>query len=252
MRLMTYNILDGGQERLPVLLEVIRAAAPDVLALQECRGFEDAELLARCEAELGMRALLALGNSDNHVALLARDATWRAQRVLREGMAHAAAIATLELRGETIAVAAVHLDAYDALARCAEIERIIPELPRGLPAAVMGDFNAVSPHDVGRMHPADWPERYRTRHNVTDAAIDTRALAAIEAAGFVDLAASCTPAPAFTRPTQLVGDRDVPALRLDYLFATPQLARRLERVLVIDDARTQRASDHLPVLADIG
>lgn len=252
MRLMTYNILDGGQERLPVLLEVIRAAAPDVLALQECRGFEDAELLQRCEAELGMRALRAPSNSGNHVALLARGATWHEQRVLREGMAHAAAIATLELRGETIAVAAVHLDAYDPLARCAEIERIIPDLPRGLPAAVMGDFNAVSPRDVGRMRPAQWPERYRTRHGVASDVIDTRALAALEAAGFVDLAASCASAPAFTRPTQLVADRDVPALRLDYLFATAQLAQRLVRVLVIDDVCTQRASDHLPVLADIG
>jgi exodeoxyribonuclease-3 len=252
MRLMTYNILDGGQDRLPVLLEVVRAAAPDVLALQECRGFEDAQLLRHCEAALGMRALLAASDSGDHVALFARDAVWRDEQTLRDGFARAAAIATLELRGETLAVAAVHLDPYDANTRIAEVQRVLAALPRDRPAAVMGDLNAISPHDVTRMRPDLWPQRYRARHCLSSGAIDTRAIAELEAAGFIDLATRAHEPPSFTRPTQLYAGRDAPSLRLDYLFTTPELERRLAGVLAIDDARAQRASDHLPVVADIG
>jgi endonuclease/exonuclease/phosphatase family metal-dependent hydrolase len=253
MRFMTYNILNGGQERQAVLLEVIGAAAPDVLALQECNGFEleDARVLRAWEAALGMRALLAPSDSGDHVALFARAAEWRDERVLRAGMARAAAIATLTLHGQTVAAAALHLDPFDPDARRAEATRVVAALPAGVPAVIMGDLNAVSPRDVRRMQPEAWPERYRTRHGLARGAIDTQAIAALEAAGFVDLGAAGASGPALTRPTRLYADRDVPAQRLDYIFATRALAPRLRAAGVIDDRRTQQASDHLPVFADV-
>ena len=51
MRLLTYNILKGGEGREAEIVEVIRAAAPDVVVVPEVRGVER---FRRIAAELGM------------------------------------------------------------------------------------------------------------------------------------------------------------------------------------------------------
>ena len=46
MRLVTWNILDGGAGRIDRIADVLRALAPDVVALQEAND-EDAAAKAR-------------------------------------------------------------------------------------------------------------------------------------------------------------------------------------------------------------
>jgi endonuclease/exonuclease/phosphatase family metal-dependent hydrolase len=255
MRCMTYNVLDGGGERTELLLQVIASAAPDVLALQECNRFEvdGGALLRRFEAALGMRGFLAPSASGYHTALFARPALrWLAEHAQSEGMARAAAIATLELSGFRFAAVSLHLDPMSPAARVSEAQRVLAALPAGTPALIMGDLNALSASDLSRMQPSTWPERHRLRHGVDEHdVIDTRALDTLLAAGFVDLAAAHDRAPALTRPTQLYAHRDMPAQRLDYVLATADLARRVSSVRALDNPATQLASDHLPVITDL-
>jgi endonuclease/exonuclease/phosphatase family metal-dependent hydrolase len=69
-RLMTYNILDGGLGRESALLEVIRAAAVDVVVLQEVIQPDVLERLAR---EMDMTPCLAHGPEQGRkVGLLSR------------------------------------------------------------------------------------------------------------------------------------------------------------------------------------
>ncbi len=58
MRLLTYNILKGGEGREAQIVEVIRAAAPHVVVVPEVRGVEH---FGRIAAELGMAPRLAEG-----------------------------------------------------------------------------------------------------------------------------------------------------------------------------------------------
>ena len=37
---MTYNILNGGEERIPRILEVIKEVDPDILGIQEAKGWK--------------------------------------------------------------------------------------------------------------------------------------------------------------------------------------------------------------------
>jgi endonuclease/exonuclease/phosphatase (EEP) superfamily protein YafD len=45
MKVMTLNILMGGEDRMEALLGLLAHARPDVLVLQECLGWEDGERL---------------------------------------------------------------------------------------------------------------------------------------------------------------------------------------------------------------
>lgn len=254
MRWMTYNILKGGQTRLPELLEIIAEQRPDVLALQECNDFDrDGEArLREVQRALGMQGVLGRSSSGYHVALLLRDATWELTHRSGARFARAWAGAVVQVAGLRLQAISVHLNPHEPPARLREVEQLTALLSPELPTLIMGDFNAVSARDVPRMQPGQWAPRFRARHLTADGQrLDTRALRRLEEAGLVDLAAAHQPQPALTRPTALYAHRNMPAQRLDYIFATPDLAGRVQRVAVLDDPRTQRASDHLPVVADV-
>ena len=58
LRVMTYNILDGGENREASILQVIRSCDPDVVVLQEVY---TAEFLRSLAQSLGMDFFLANG-----------------------------------------------------------------------------------------------------------------------------------------------------------------------------------------------
>src|SRR5438045_4678712 len=79
MRLVSYNILDGGEGRADPLAEVILAQKADVVAIVEA---DNAEVLARIGKRLGMDYVHGEGKKHS-VALFSRFA-------IRESINHAA------------------------------------------------------------------------------------------------------------------------------------------------------------------
>jgi endonuclease/exonuclease/phosphatase family metal-dependent hydrolase len=71
MRLLTYNILKGGQEREAQIVEVIRSVAPDVVVVQEVL---DVDRFRQIATALGMSPYLAQsqGRLPLRVGLLSR------------------------------------------------------------------------------------------------------------------------------------------------------------------------------------
>ena len=69
LRVMTYNVLNGGTGRESLLLEVLRAAVPDIVVLQEVF---DPVLVSRVADALEMQYFFARGNTKYHLALLSR------------------------------------------------------------------------------------------------------------------------------------------------------------------------------------
>src|SRR5579884_2420479 len=66
---MSYNILCGVDDRLPLIRDVVKEQNPDVLALVEANSRANAEQLAR---ELDMHLTFGEGNSEFHIAWLSR------------------------------------------------------------------------------------------------------------------------------------------------------------------------------------
>lgn len=256
LRVLTYNILEGhdsaAEQRLVQATQVLQAARPDVLALNECGllAAADCKRLHALETALGMQARLAHAASGQHVALLVREGVFEQVQILHEDLTHAALIADVQVRGRSLRVVAAHLDPYSGEHRLREVQRLLDHVQSGRDTLLLGDLNALSPRDAAHAHPELWVERYRQRHLLASGELDTRALAALSAAGLVDVHASLHTQTMPTRPTSAFARPDRPSQRLDHIFASPELASAAVRCEPFAHPLTQSASDHLPLHAD--
>jgi exodeoxyribonuclease-3 len=110
------------------------------------------------------------------------------------------------------------------------------------PGIVLGDLNNPRADDPGVAEGfAAWPARRRARHG--GSGVDDRLFGVLEQGGYVDLFRRLHPGePGPTVPST--------NLRLDYVFATADLAERAVACEVRRAPEIERASDHLPVVAD--
>jgi exodeoxyribonuclease III len=258
MRLMTYNILRGGRDadsaaRLERISTLIRRVAPDVLVLNECNDFErdGHRTLHQLERELGMRAVLAPASSGYHVALFLRGAQLLQTHLLDGELHHSAIGARLALGDVQLSIVAAHLCPFSGETRVAEAQLLTRFLADGH-ALLLGDLNALSPHDAPQLQPERWLPRRRVRHELPGSGglLDTRAISVLEAAGMVDLARAAG-ASAPTVQTPLCPGWQDYQLRIDYAFATLGAAERVQRVERIDGALADTASDHYPLLVEL-
>src|SRR2546423_14622391 len=139
---MTYNILVGGQpDRLDAIVEVIAGQRPDVLALQELRGFDRAAL-DRLAAGPGLAAYLAGSRSGQPVAVLVRPGSRvRATRRLRGPFHHAAAEITVATDRGPLTVIGTHFNPYSPIWRLAEARALARRIDLDRLVLLMGDLN---------------------------------------------------------------------------------------------------------------
>ncbi|MGK5739216.1 endonuclease/exonuclease/phosphatase family protein [Micromonospora sp. URMC 103] len=259
LRVMTWNIRTGGRDgdgtdRRDAVVEVIDGQRPDVLLLQELRGFDD-RVLARFADRLGLRPHRAGSCLGQPVAVLVRPPLRSlASGPLRRPFHHAAARVVLATDAGPLTVLGTHLHPLSGGWRRVEVDwlaRAVRRAPGEL-TLVGGDLNTLDPSTdhterLGRLPPA-----YRRRHLRRDGrTVDTRAVAVLLAAGLVDVyRAAGGPDEGLTVPTRH-GGAEFSGMRLDYLLATPALAGRVRECRVVRGGAADSASDHYPVVADV-
>ncbi|WP_319460882.1 endonuclease/exonuclease/phosphatase family protein [Micromonospora sp. RTP1Z1] len=261
LRVMTWNIRTGGRDRdgldrLDRIVRVLTAQRPDVLALQELRGFDRDGLLGDVAGRVGMVPHLARSWFGQPVAVLVRPPL----RVLSAGPVrrpfhHAAVRVVVATQAGPLAVFSTHLDPYSGGRRRMEADWLAVAVRRtGGPLAVLaGDLNTLDPTVDHAERLAGLPALYRRRHLRRDGrTVDTRAVSRLLAAGLVDLWPRFGGAEpeGLTVPTRH-GGAEFAAMRLDYLLATSAVAALTRQVRVVRDGEVDRASDHYPVVADL-
>ena len=211
---MTYNILVGGQpDRLDAIVEVIAGQRPDVLALQELRGFDRAAL-DRLATATGLAAYLARSRSGQPVAVLVRPGSRvRATRRLRGPFHHAAAEITVATDRGPLTVIGTHFNPYSPIWRLAEARALARRIDPDRLVLLMGDLNG--PPAI---------------------------------AGLVDLFRPG--GPVHSVPTRFKGEEFTPA-RLDHILATKPLAALARGYRIVTGGTADTASDHYPVVADL-
>lgn len=258
MRVVSYNAFGVGydpQDRpFRTQMEVLRGLAPDILVLQDARGWtrrKNERMLAMANA-LGMQPLH--GNRPEELLLYLR---WPSVRCTgfdpQNGIdpLHIVARADLSIDGLdlplTLLAARMHpTDGNRRLAEALWLTR--PEHTNGY-TIVAGDLHCVAPDDPE----PDWGEVRRhgaIRHRWCDDVprpADRRVMCHLLDNGYVD------PADHFGLPfARTVGHTcEEAARRCDYVLVSTPLAGALAEYHVVDDARTQALSDHLPVVADL-
>ena len=245
LTVMTYNIRNGGGDRLDAIAEVVTGQSPDVVAVQELRGEPD------LGARTGMRQLVARSRRGQPVGLL----VGRHLRVLGSGhirrpFHHAAAWARLATPLGPLTVISAHLFPYWGRVRRTEARWLAGFMSKEPAAVLLGDLNSLEPHAEHGVALARLPMQYRRRHlPLFSQRPDVRAMSLLTRRGLVDVFRRVGEGQSWTVPTTRGGGAEFTELRLDYVWATPGLAGRFSECRVVTGGAAESASDHYPLVA---
>ncbi len=243
LRLLSYNIRYGGSGREEALAAVVRAAAADVVVLQEATRPEVVEKVARGAgmAHWGSRPGQSLGfMSREPVAHVA----WHQPRVSRHAFIEIVPAAR-HWRIFGVHLSAVH-SAWTERHRQYELRALIGAIKEHQHGAhaLVGDFNTLAPGEL--LDVRKLPARLRALVWLSGGRIRWRTIQTVLDAGYADAFRRLQPA--------LVGSTFPtwdPHIRLDYLFVPGAFVDRVRQceVLMPDAGRT--ASDHYPLFAEL-
>ena len=247
MRLLTYNLLEGGlpaegsPDRLGAALRVIDSADADVVAILEARHWRRSrrEAFRRAGSALGMRGILAPANSGFDIAVFSRlpIVRWVNHGPDTVFLHTTVSVDLVTPAGETVTVFVTHLRPEHE-GRWQEARLLLNWVRpyRKRLCAICGDFNALAPGDPVASQ-LIWPGSELGRR-------EPRLIAAVRRCGWIDCFRERNPrAPGYT----LGAGRRV--ARVDYIFASKRLATRLRGCAVVAHPEVLSASDHSPVWA---
>ena len=253
MRIVSYNILDGGEGRADPLAEVIEAQRPDVVALLEADVPATVERIAR---RLSMDFIIAPAEKHGS-ALLSR---WP----IKESINHAAANPAIRQSfleatvqspdGHDWPIGVLHLLAQATEAAEDERMHVLPivldlfkEHRRAKrPHLICGDFNSSAPYQ--RVDPARCKIKTQQAWEQNGHQLPRRVIEAMIGVGYVD-----TYSLLHDEGVELIGSFTTqhPGQRVDYIFAWGIAAADVKDAWVEQDRLAKYASDHFPVGAEI-
>lgn len=254
MRLMSYNILDGGLGRADPIGEILQANRPDVVTLIEADDMWVAERLAK---RLKMEMLVAQGKKHTAIVL--------SRFPIRESVNHAPllesltgcfvrALVTLP-SGSELGVCAGHLHPRarisDEQVRVREVEAITGVLAQWReqrrPHLVAGDLNANSP--IQRIIRERCKQSTREQMDENGGMIPRDVIGHMLSAGYVDTLHAVHGDKAADMGTFSTHE---PGQRVDYIFGFGIDTARIRNAWIETDRLAKYASDHYPVGVEIG
>ena len=243
LRLLSYNIRQGGTGREAALAAVIRAAHPDVVVLQEATRPRVIEQLAR---DTGL-AYWGARRGDS-LAYLSRQpldhVEWRKPRVSRH------AFIQIVPAGAAWRIVGVHLSAVHAAwteqRRKYELRALLLTIQQHQhgPHVLVGDFNTLAPGEL--LDFTKLPPRLRALVWMSGGRLRWRTIQGVLDAGYVDAFRALQP--------DLIGHTFPtwdPHVRLDYLFVPQPCRERVSRCQVFSANEVCDASDHFPLIAEL-
>ena len=244
LKIISYNILKGMEtdktEGKQVFVEWIKAQDPDILAIQEANYFtqKSLEALARTYGHPYAVLLRAEGYPP---AITSKYPIVNVERVV-DNMWHGFVKCTIE--GYEIIV--LHFSPHVYMKRREEVAVIVETVKQSgsfKKWMVMGDFNAVSPLDKSKYADGKYKERLRSyeeknpkQSHLHEGDVDYLVHQSMLDFGFVDAARQD---PAFTY--------DNFGARIDFIYVSPDLKKRVVKCGFIVDEFTDKYSDHRPV-----
>lgn len=256
MRIVTWNV-NSLKARLDYVLDFLRTRQPDVLCLQELK-LPDAEFPAMAFEAEGYSAVVHGQKSWNGVAVVARSPLTAVRHGLPGAESDGARLVTAEVDGISVTSVYVpngksvdHADYRMKLAWLDLLGTYVEEVIGGeRPVVVAGDFN-LCPADIDSYDPDSFAGTIF--HTAEERADYDRLLAA----GLVDVYRHLEPdEPGYSWWDYRAGRfHKGEGLRIDLLFASPDVATRVRDAHVDRDFRKKRdgitPSDHAPVVFDL-
>lgn len=260
LKIMSYNTLFGGfdgaeSSRFDLQVDIIREADPDILLVQEWKGFlaEGGKRMFEAERRLHRRALVASApvTGQNTAILLKPGIEILGFEVDADHFHHAAAIATLRVPGldSPLTAISVHLCPNGPHVRMREASYLVNHAIDDAYVIIGGDFNSPSPHDEAPDFDA-LPARFRVRYTDKKGKPHRDVLAGLERAGFVDIGHRLQGNDTATVPGVAFKGSEFAPFRCDYFLASRAFGALAESYRVLRDTDAlDHASDHYPILA---
>ncbi len=246
VRIVTLNIWFGGgnARRFERILNTLHSLSPDVVALQECLGWEDGRRLQETAHELALpHTYLGLARPRPsgfcyHVALLSR---WPLENPVSYADPAVNAHCVVHAQVQGIDLLATHLDGHDEDLRLDEARWLNQLRVQERPAVLAADLNSLSPQDP---YPEDLAQLLRERGVAKyGPGVRRDVMAELLGADWVDPLYSEGPPPVWETASR-AGLR----FRTDYTLVSRGLAASVLgcRVVPVDE----EVSDHCPVVLD--
>lgn len=249
MLIMSFNILNGGEDRFPLILDAVRTIKPDILAIQEANSFPDHDHARFHEivtaAGLPYYDYSPAGELSYHVATFSALPFETVQRL--GGFRNAGLVTRIRTAMGTVAVGNAHLTPLSEDARLLEQRTLLQALAPDALAVIVGDMNSLSRLDgypdtliasFNRKQLEKFTRDGKLRYDVTDA---------FTAAGYTDTAALFPRTRRMTVPTPACPDDAHGNFRLDYGWVSPGMKSHVTACQVVVSPVTNRASDHYPL-----
>jgi len=255
MRLISYNIRDGGEGREDLLADVIEAQRPDVVGLVEA---DRRDIVERVANRLKMDFLHAPRNT-HASALLSR---WPIRETINHAVLHPDELEKSFLEAVVVdpssrtewTLGVVHLHAHGTeeaeRRRERELEVVLAAFETrrmaGSPHLICGDFNANAPYQ--RIDPAKCKPRTRREWGQNGGGLPRRVVQRMLDGGYRD---SLREVDAEAAETMGSFSTEFPGQRVDYLFTFNFDRSRLKGAWIHYDPPARDASDHYPVGLEI-
>jgi exodeoxyribonuclease-3 len=255
MKLITYNILDGGGERLSLIAQVINDESPDIVVINEANGFDlnDNERLVSLGDLIAMPHyhLAPSGQRDYHVAIYSKLPLLSIEEI--HPLVRAGIRVVVSTSIGQVAIVGTHLSPYSEVDRLPEIELILSSLAGYNNRIILGDLNSLAETDhyqedslvssFNDTQMSKFTDGEMPLYKVTDI---------IEQNGYVDSGLLKNSETINTVPTNSNEDNSHSELRLDYVFISENMSNRVISYEVVKNSQTEQASDHYPVVVELG
>lgn len=253
MKLMSYNILGGWDERIELIIDIIEEESPDVLVLNEANAFipdvEDHLETLSSRTGLSYSASAPSGKDTFHVVALSKKPFNRV--VFLAPMARAGMLFVLDSEFGELAIVGTHLTPFTEEERLEEVEIILEAVRRFDNAVIMGDLNALSPQDPYPHLSYEALNKKQRDKFAADEELQFGVVEEILSAGFVDASVLLDKNDIPTAPTAITDDEAHSDTRLDYIFVSSPMAQYVSEYDVVQNHNAEVASDHYPVTAEL-
>lgn len=254
-KVLSYNILEGMKtdtsKGKQLFVEWVKDKAPDVLALQECNGFTQ-QTLEALAASYGHNYAVIVKENGYPTGVTSRFPIVDIRKV-NENMTHG--FITASIHGYNFCI--LHLNPHKHLKRRSEIAQVLEtlRLQHGDKNwLMMGDFNSLSPLDSHRVAQTNFVQRQQEASlknpnisNLANGAVDYQVQQSILQAGFVDAGLT------YDRTVQKETGKSgiLSNTRIDYIYLSKDLAKKLQYCRFIYDDFTAKYSDHKPIIMEL-
>ena len=254
MRLMTYNILNGGEDRFGSIIKVISNENPDFLVINEANGFEKDEnqKLNKFSEEIGLPnfKLVLSGEYDYHTAVFSKYPFKEVKEI--KPLRNAGILVVIETELGEISIIGVHLSPYTEDSRALEIDSILNQQKQYPNRILVGDMNSLSAGDDYNKEIIKGFNDTQLKKFTTDGKFRFDVINKINSLGYVDTAVVLGKQKEATVPTKTNQDEaHLVNMRVDYIFFSNPLRDKLKSYSVIKNNLTEKASDHYPVIVEI-